>query len=107
MTKSVEEIFSKIEQKIFDSADELKDYNALFKFNLSGEQGGNWLVDLRPETMGVRKEDSKADCTFTSSDKNFIKLINREMRPESAILLGKIKLSGNIALAMKIADIFK
>ncbi|NIP30800.1 MAG: hypothetical protein GTO02_13005 [Candidatus Dadabacteria bacterium] len=104
---NVEEIFSKIEKKITDRADELKGYNALFKFNLSGEQGGNWLVDLRPDSMGVRKDDGDADCTFSSSDKNFIKLINKELRPEAAILLGKIKLSGNVALAMQIASIFK
>ncbi|MGH7884734.1 MAG: SCP2 sterol-binding domain-containing protein [Thermodesulfobacteriota bacterium] len=104
---SVEEIFKKIEKKILNSEAELQQYNALFKFNISGEQGGSWLVDLRPESLGVRKEDCDADCIISSSDTDFIKLINKEMRPESAILRGKLKLSGDIKLAMQLSKIFK
>lgn len=103
----VEEIFEKIEKKVKAREDELKQYNALFKFDISGDQGGNWLVDLRPESYGVRKEDSEADCTISSSDKDFIKLANKEMRPESALFRGKLKFSGDVKLAMQLSKIIK
>lgn len=103
----IEEIFNRIEKKVADRAEELKTYNALFKFNITGEQGGKWLVDLRPETFGVRKEDSDADCTISSSDRDFIKLANKEMKPESALFRGKLKFSGNIKLAMQLSKIMK
>lgn len=103
----VDELFKKIEKKVLDRADELKEYNALFKFDISGEQGGNWLVDLRPETYGVRKDNADADCTIMTSDSDFIKLANKEMRPESALFRGKLKFAGNIKLAMQLSKIMK
>lgn len=103
----IDELFERIEEKVLSREEELKEYNALFKFDISGEQGGNWLVDLRPESYGVRKEDAEADCTIMTSDKDFIKLANKEMRPESALFRGKLKFAGNIKLAMQLSKIMK
>ena len=103
----VEEIFGKIEKKILERTNELQAYNALFKFDIKGKQGGNWLIDLRPESYGVRKENADADCTIIASDSDFIKLANKEMKPESAIFRGKLKFSGDIKLAMQLSKIIK
>ena len=106
MTK-IEEIFSKIEEKVIKKEQELKEYNATMKFDINGEQGGNWVLDFRPDTFGVRKDDIDCDCTISTSDINFIKLTKKELKPEWAIISGKLKLSGNIALAMELAKLFK
>ncbi len=103
----LDELFEKIEEKVLARQEELQEYDALFKFDISGENGGNWLVDLRPETYGVRKEGGDADCTIMASDADFIKLANKEMRPESALFRGKLKFSGNIKLAMQLSKIMK
>lgn len=103
----VEEIFDKIEKKILERSNKLKVYNTLFKFDINGKEGGNWLVDLRPESYGVRKENADADCTIITSDSDFIKLANKEMRAESAIFRGKLKFSGDIKLAMQLSKIIK
>lgn len=103
----LDELFEKIEKKVLARQEELQEYDALFKFDISGENGGNWLVDLRLDTYGVRKEDGEADCTIITSDKDFIKLANKEMRPESALFRGKLKFAGNIKLAMQLSKIMK
>jgi len=103
----VKEIFDRIERKIFEKKNELSQTKASIQFNISGPEGGNWIVDLKDESMGVREGDEEANCTFSATDINFLKLINREMKPEMAIMSGKVKLSGDIMLAMKLANLFK
>ena len=105
--EKIKEIFDKLDKKIKDRKEELSDINALIKFDLSGDDGGKWIVDLNEETLGIREGDDDAKCTFTSSDKVFLKLVNRELRPEYAIFTGKLKISGDIPLAMKLASLFK
>ena len=103
----VKEIFERIERKIFEKKTELSNTKASIQFNISGPEGGNWVVDLKDESMGVREGDEDTNCTFSATDTNFLKLINREMKPEMAIMSGKVKLSGDIMLAMKLANLFK
>ena len=103
----VKEVFEKIEKKLIERKGELAETNALIQFDISGPEGGMWVVDLKNETMGVREGNEEANCTFSTSDNNFLKLINRELKPEMAIMTGKIKLSGDVMLAMKLATLFK
>ena len=103
----VKEIFEKIERKILEKKGELGDTKALIQFNISGPEGGKWIVDLKDGSMGVREGDEEANCTFSATDDNFVKLIKREMKPEMAIMTGKVKLTGDVMLAMKLAGLFK
>ncbi len=103
----VEKIFQKMEQKLLERKEKLTDVGALVKFDISGPDGGIWIVDLNNETLGVREGDDDANCTFTASDDNFVKLIKREMKPETAILTGKVKISGDFMLAMQLSELFK
>ena len=103
----VEEIFIKMEEKLHQRKNEISDIGALVKFDISGPEGGKWIVDLNDDTLGVREGDDEANCTFTASDDNFVKLIKREMKPETAILTGKVKISGDFMLAMQLSRLFK
>ena len=86
---------------------ELSDVGALVKFDISGKEGGEWIVDLNNESLGVRIGDEEANCTFTASDDNFVKLIRREIKPETAILTGKVKISGDFMRSMQLSKLFK
>ena len=69
----VEEIFQKMELKLLERKQQLSDVGALVKFDISGKEGGKWIVDLNDDTLGVRIGDEEANCTFTASDDNFVK----------------------------------
>ena len=103
----VREIFDRIEKKILEKRDELGNTNASIQFDISGPEGGKWVVDLKDRTMGVREGNEDANCTFSVTDTNFVKLVNKEIKPETAIMTGKIKLTGDVMLAMKLAGLFK
>ena len=101
------EIFEKVEKKIKDRSDELSELRAVYKFELNGPDGGTWIVDLREETLGVRQTEEEAQCTFKSSDAHFVDVFTGKLRPESALLTGKIKMSGDIGLAMKLGQLLR
>lgn len=104
---TTKEIFEKVERKIRERSDELSEIRAVYKFELEGPDGGIWIVDLREETMGVRQAEEDAQCTFKSKDVHFISMFTGKLRPESALLTGKVKMSGDIALATKLGQILR
>jgi hypothetical protein len=48
-----------------------------YRFDLSGPNGGTWVVDFRRERAGVREGDETADCTIAMSDKDFVSMAGR------------------------------
>lgn len=101
------EIFEKVERKLSEKSGELSELRAVYKFELKGPDGGTWIVDLREESLGVRETDEEAQCTFKGTDSNFIDLFTGKLKPERALLTGKIKMSGDIGLAMKLSQLLK
>ena len=49
----------------------------------------------------------KADVTLTMSDDVFVKLASGKLQPQMAFIQGKLKISGNIALSMKLTPVLK
>jgi len=46
-------------------------------------------------------------CTIKAKDVHFVDMFTGKLRPESALLTGKIKMSGDIGLAMKLGQILR
>lgn len=107
MPTTTRDIFEKVDRKLKERAHEFSELSAVYKFILKGPDGGTWIVDLREESYGVREGEEEAQCTFKASDQNFINLVTGKLRPERALLTGKIKLAGDIGLAMKFGELIK
>ncbi|MGH7800240.1 MAG: SCP2 sterol-binding domain-containing protein [Thermodesulfobacteriota bacterium] len=100
------EIFEKLQKKIVEKSDEFSDIGAVYKFVLNGPNGGTWIVDLRKDTLGVREDNSEAKCTVSMSDENFVKLVTGQLKAETAFMTGKLKLYGDMGLAIKLGNLF-
>ena len=59
---------------------------------------------LSPPEVSNNNED--ADCTITVSNEDFEKILNKEMSSMNAFMSGKMKISGEMHLAMKLSSIF-
>ena len=46
-----------------NSDESLKDLDAVYQFNVSGDEGGNWTVNLRDSIVSQGTDDA-ADCTI-------------------------------------------
>jgi putative sterol carrier protein len=77
--------------------------SAVFQFHIDGDNGGSWAVDLTAEEGWVSEEVCESpDCTLAMKEETLLGIINRTMNPQMAFMLGKLKITGNIGLSLKI-----
>ncbi|CUH64956.1 Putative sterol carrier protein [Thalassovita gelatinovora] len=55
----------------------------------------------------VSLEDQRTDCTLKLSVKNLAKLVSGNLNPMTAVMMGKLKVSGDPGVAMKLASLLK
>jgi len=71
------------------------------KFNMGGEviyiDGNNGNA--------VSTEDKEADCTITVDKEDFIGLTTGDLNPMMAFMSGKIKVDGDMSVAMKLQSL--
>lgn len=82
----------------------VKDLGKKVKFNLTDE--GIIHVDATSTPPVVTNDDLDADVTFVLSKENFEGLIDGSLNPQMAFMMGKLKIEGEMGLALKLADIF-
>jgi len=63
------------------------------------------MIDGTGEENIVTTEDGEADCTISTSMENLIKLKNGDLNPMMAVMSGKVKVSGDMGLAMKLQSL--
>ncbi|MFT4033446.1 MAG: SCP2 sterol-binding domain-containing protein [Siphonobacter sp.] len=64
---------------------------------------GNIIID-RDGT--VTNDDREADVTIGISAKDLSKLMTGDLNPMMAVMMGKIKIEGDMSLAMKLQSLF-
>ena len=70
--------------------------------------GGEWVVDLKNGSGSVKPgKAAKADLTLTVSDDDFVALAEGKLNPQQAFMRGKLKLKGNMGLAMKLGTVIQ
>jgi putative sterol carrier protein len=88
------------------TAERAADLGAKFQFNIDGDSGGSWIVDLTAPSDWVSEGESlDADCTINMKESDFIGILDRSVNPQMAFMMGKIRVSGNLALSLKLPKI--
>jgi putative sterol carrier protein len=83
-----------------------KAINAVYQFDITGDNGGTWTVDLTQPAV-VSGAGGKAQCTITMSSKDFVDIISEKLNPQMAFLQGRLKVAGDMSLALKLGTILK
>uniref|UniRef100_F1LQ55 Sterol carrier protein 2 n=3 Tax=Rattus norvegicus TaxID=10116 RepID=F1LQ55_RAT len=103
-------IFKEIEKKLEEEGEEfVKKIGGIFAFKVKDGPGGKeatWVVDVKNGKGSVLPDsDKKADCTITMADSDLLALMTGKMNPQSAFFQGKLKIAGNMGLAMKLQSL--
>ncbi|HVC39109.1 MAG TPA: SCP2 sterol-binding domain-containing protein [Candidatus Dormibacteraeota bacterium] len=89
-------------------ADKAQGLAATFQFDITGSQGGQWFAEIKDATCEVTAGTSPtANITITMADQNFVKLITGRLDGPMAFMTGKLKLKGDMALALRLSGLFK
>ena len=77
--------------------------NATIQFNISGEGGGDYYLDVKDKTCTLNEGKApRADATVSISSEDFIALETGELSTMKAFTSRRIKTSGNIGLLRKL-----
>ena len=81
---------------------------ALVQLSLTGETGGQWVIDVANGQCQVRQETAdKPDVTVTMTGEDFAALYQDQLNPVQAFMSGKIKVAGNVGLVMQLMNWFE
>ena len=89
-----------------DQMTKIKDINAVIQVVLTGERGGEYYMELVGGQMKTAK--GKADSpkmTITQAVGDWREINAGRLNPQMAFMSGKIKISGDMSLAMKLGSI--
>ena len=103
-------VFKEIEKKLEEEGEQfVKKIGGIFAFKVKDGPGGKeatWVVDVKNGKGSVLpNSDKKADCTITMADSDLLALMTGKMNPQSAFFQGKLKIAGNMGLAMKLQNL--
>uniref|UniRef100_A0A8C1X716 Hydroxysteroid dehydrogenase-like protein 2 n=1 Tax=Cyprinus carpio TaxID=7962 RepID=A0A8C1X716_CYPCA len=86
------------------SPDIVKTTQGVYRFDLSGDHAGVWYIDLKNDTgsAGSGEPPVKADVIMTLDSSDFIKMFEGKLKPTMAFMSGKLKIKGDMGLAIKL-----
>uniref|UniRef100_A0A7N5ZT28 Hydroxysteroid dehydrogenase-like protein 2 n=1 Tax=Anabas testudineus TaxID=64144 RepID=A0A7N5ZT28_ANATE len=77
---------------------------AIYQFDLTGEHGGVWFLDLKSGSgsTGKGQPPVKADVVMTMDSADFSKMFSGQLKPTMAFMSGKLQIKGDMMLAIKL-----
>ncbi|KAF1776976.1 hypothetical protein PC129_g6371 [Phytophthora cactorum] len=87
-----------------DGAAMAKKVKGIIQFDITG--AGKWNLDLKSATPALTEGVKKADVTITVKDADFVAIAMGKLNAQQAFMKGKLKLKGNMTLAMKLPVVF-
>ena len=110
MSASVADFFQKIEKAAQANPSAATSPDAVFKFDITGNGGGTYVLNLKKgTTTGFVSSDASAPAgaTIHVSAEDWISMLSGSLNPMMAFMSGKIKIDGDMTLAMGLQSVLK
>lgn len=100
------EIFAQVGQRLAANPAKLAGLNAGYQFDLTGDGGGTYHLEVRNGKAEAGPGALAApNCTITMAATDFLDMMAGKLNATSAFMSGKLKLKGDIGLAMKLQSL--
>jgi putative sterol carrier protein len=81
--------------------------DATYQFDLTGDDGGTYNVKIKDQACEVSEGAAEsANITITMAASDYLDMINGKLNPQMAFMGGKLKIKGDMSLALKMQQIF-
>jgi len=102
-------------QQIFDSMpqalvpEKAGSTKAMIQFDLSGDQGGKWWVKIHDGQAESGQGDAPEapQLTLMADAMDYVKISLGQLDGTAAFMQGKLKIKGDMGLAIKMASLFR
>jgi putative sterol carrier protein len=107
MTTPADQI-AQMETNLRANPDRVAGMNGIFQFDLSGENGGVWHVTLANGEGSVGEGPAEnPGVTISMASEDFVALTEGRLDGTMAFMSGKLKVKGDMGLAMKLQTLLR
>ena len=69
-----------------------------------------WVVDsqivfMNPDNVEITDDDAEAACTITTDMETFKGMYDKSVSPQAAFMTGKLKVEGDMGIALKLQSV--
>ncbi|XP_023311958.1 hydroxysteroid dehydrogenase-like protein 2 [Anoplophora glabripennis] len=98
----IAELFKTIETNL--TLDTVTETQAVYQFYVTGCESGKWYIDLKTGKgcCGKGEAPTSPDAVLTIDSEQFFNMFNGKLKPATAYLMGKLKITGNLQKALKL-----
>ncbi len=87
--------------------DRAQGVNAVIQYDITGEGGGTYNVSIADGKCALQEGPAASPTlTLTMSAQDWLDMVSGKLNGQMAFMSGKLKLKGDMGLAMKLAGMF-
>ena len=102
---NVHEIFAAMKENFNTAA--AAGMNAVYQFDLTGDDGAKYYLSIVNGALDVQPgTHEKPNITVTAKVTDYVAIANGKLNPQMAFMSGKLKVAGDMSLAMKMQSLF-
>ena len=103
---TVKETFDQMASRF--KADRAAGTNAVIQYDISGDGGGTWHAVIKDGACNVSQGAAASpNLTLTMSSQDWLDMTGGKLSGQMAFMSGKLKLKGDMGLAMKVGSLFQ
>ena len=82
--------------------------NKTIQYDITGDQGGTWSAVIKDGACNVTQGAAASpNLTLTMSSQDWLDMTGGKLSGQMAFMSGKLKLKGDMGLAMKVGSLFQ
>ena len=101
---TAKELMDTAKKKIEENKAQASTIGAVYKFVLDGDGGGTFVMNLK-DAPGVSEGDGAAQCTIKMAAKDYVDMVEGRANGQQLFFTGKLKIEGDMGLAMKLQKV--
>jgi len=102
---SVEQVFKDMPSRFNSGA--AAGVDCTYQFDLTGDGGGTYNVKIADQKCDVSEGAADSpNITITMSASDYLDMVNGKLNPQMAFMGGKLKIKGDMSLALKMQQLF-
>lgn len=103
--KTIAEFFQLLPASLDREAAE--DVTVAYQFDLSGDQGGQYSVQVKDGACTVQSGvHADPHVTISMAGEDCLKLLNGKLNVPASVMTGRLRVSGDMGLAMQLKSLF-